>query len=566
MKIASIELKDEQNGIYPFERNKLGEELGDVVILTGANGSGKTRLLNMIRRHIVTLEYNDKLKLTFIDGDGQEREYSEAALLQAANYSHYDAVLQLSKKFSPYVIGKAKKLLAECNYEETALNALLVIEDMAYGYSEEFKDGRKFQEFCRFVSETFDLKIEKADTGIHLSGLNAEEAKLSPGQQYLLRIAVACFFNENKGNLLIILDEPELHLHPKAMIHMLEQMRDHFKDTQFWISTHSVELISYVVSAVDSSTVIQLDRGQVSLLRSNSGQIIESLLGVLDDNLYLQQFYNLPDQYARIRFAVECLGEADTKRGRSNDPQQELITPMLDGNSVIVDYGAGQGRLLEQLAMDAKEKILQIEYFAYNLPDSEDEARCKEIMNENSIAEDHYFNDTLQLRTKLAQRASHVFMVNVLHEIPPKEWQAIFGTIYGLLRENGKLCIIERETLTVGEAPYNQGFLMITENAAGELFEHYTLDRPETNKHIVGYVIEKEELKNISLEDVWKAVEKIREDSFEQIKIIKAEGRIEKLKDRYQRGIDLAFWTNQYVNAALILEDKFGEDDKNEKN
>lgn len=566
MKIASIELKEEQNGICPFERNKLGEELGDVVILTGANGSGKTRLLNMVRRHILTLEYKDKLKLTFLDEAGQEREYSEASLIQVANYSHYDAVLQLSKNFSPYVIGKAQKILAECNYEETALNALLVIEDMAYGYSEEFKDGKKFQEFCQFVSEKFDLKIEKTDTGIHLSGLQAEDAKLSPGQQYLLRIAVACFFNENKENLLIILDEPELHLHPKAMIRMVKHMWNHFENTQFWISTHSVELISYVVSAVDSSTVIQLDRGQVSLLRSNSGQIIESLLGVRDDNLYLQQFYNLPDQYARIRFAVECLGNADTKKGKRNDPQQKLITPMLDGNSVIVDYGAGQGRLLEQLAMDAKERIPQIEYFAYNLLGSEDEARCKEIMNENDIAEDHYFNDIPQLRTKLAQRASHVFMVNVLHEIPPTEWQEIFGTIYGLLRGNGKLCIIERETLTVGEAPYNQGFLMITENAAGELFKHYTLDRHETNKHIVRYVIEKEELQNISVEDVWKAVEKIGEDSFEQIKIIKAEGKIKKLKDRYQRGIDLAFWTNQYVNAALILKEKFGEDKRNEKN
>ncbi len=557
MKIASIELKEEQNGICPFRRDKLGEKLGDVVILTGANGSGKTRLLDMIRRHLQTLEYKDKLKLTYLDELGMEREYAEAALLQAANYSHYDAVLQLAKRFSPYVIGKAKKLLAECNYEETALNALLVIEDMAYGYSEEFRDGKKFQEFCEFVSDKFDLKIEKTEKGIHLFGLGAEDAKLSPGQQYLLRIAVACFFNDNQDNLLIILDEPELHLHPKAMIHMVEQMRDHFKDTQFWISTHSVELISYVVSAVDDSTVVQLDQGEVSLLRSNSGKIIESLLGVRDDNLYLQQFYNLPDQYARIRFAVECLGDADTKGGRKNDPQQELITQMLTEKSIIVDYGAGQGRILEQMAMDTKEIISRIEYFAYNLPESEDEAQCKKIMNENGIGEDHYFNDISELKAKLAQSVSHVFMVNVLHEIPPKEWKGIFETIYELLKDNGKFCIIERETLTVGEAPYKQGFLMITEKAVRELFGHYKADRHDKNKHIVRYVIKKDEMKNITVEHVQKAVERIRQDSFEQIKAIKAEDRIEKLKDRYQKGIDLAFWTNQYANAALILENGF---------
>lgn len=566
MKITGIELQEEQNGIYPFDRYKLGEELGDVVILTGANGSGKTRLLDMIRRQIQTLEYGDKLKITFTDRLGKERIYSEAGFLQAANYSHYDAVLQLAKKFSPYVIGKAKKLLTECNYEETALNALLVIEDMAYGYSEEFRDGTKFQEFCQFALDKFDLKIEKKETSVCLFGLDAEEAKLSPGQQYLLRIAVACFFNENHDNLLIILDEPELHLHPKAMIHMLEQMRDHFRDTQFWISTHSVELLSYAVSAVDSATVIQLDRGQVSLLRSNSGKIIESLLGVQDDNLYLQQFYNLPDQYARIRFAIECLNDADTKGGKKNDPQQELITQMLMPDAVIMDYGAGQGRLLEQMAMENKELIPRIEYFAFNLPESKDEARCKEIMKENGFGEDHYLNNIPQLREKLAKRTSHVFMVNVLHEIPPKEWQGIFQTVYEILEEEGKFCIIERETLTVGEAPYNQGFLMITKNAAGELFKHYKLDHHSDNKHIVRYVIEKEELKNISVDHVKKAVEMIRDDSFKQIRTIKEEGRIENLKDRYQKGIDLAFWTNQYVNAALILEEDFKEDKSDDKN
>lgn len=148
-------------------------------------------------------------------------------------------------------------------------------------------------------------------------------------------------------------------------------------------------------------------------------------------------------------------------------------------------------------------------------------------------------------------------MVNVLHEIPPKEWKGIFETIYELLKDNGKFCIIERETLTVGEAPYKQGFLMITEKAVRELFGHYKADRHDKNKHIVRYVIKKDEMKNITVEHVQKAVERIRQDSFEQIKAIKAEDRIEKLKDRYQKGIDLAFWTNQYANAALILENGF---------
>ena len=111
------------------------------------------------------------------------------------------------------------------------------------------------------------------------------------------RSSAAGSFIRSEENLIIFLDEPELHLHPKAMIHMLEQMRLHFENSQFWISTHSVELISYVVSTVDNSTVLQLDQGKVSPLRSDSSQIIQNLLGFNSENIYLQQFYNLPDQY-----------------------------------------------------------------------------------------------------------------------------------------------------------------------------------------------------------------------------------------------------------------------------
>ena len=140
MKIKKVKLKCEHKGILPFEQ----DELGDVVILAGENGSGKTRLLNMLGRYIQCLEAQDKIMLWYDDGTGADSIYSTAASLKVANYSHYDAVLQSASKFPPYVIGKAKELLLKCDYEETALNALLVIHDMAYGYSEEFKDLKKF--------------------------------------------------------------------------------------------------------------------------------------------------------------------------------------------------------------------------------------------------------------------------------------------------------------------------------------------------------------------------------------------------------------------------------------
>lgn len=357
--------------------------------------------------------------------------------------------------------------------------------------------------------------------------------------------------------MLIILDEPELHLHPDAMIKMFEQLKIHFKDAQFWISTHSIELISYVVSTVEKSTVLCLERGKVSLLRSNSDRVIDSLLGHTDNSVYLQQFYNLPDQYACIRFALECFYKPEAKTGKRGDPQQRMIIEQLGPESIVVDYGAGKGRLLEQLAMDAPELINKIQYYVYNLPDDEDSAICKNVMKETGISEEHYFDDIEKLKKELKSKVSHIFLVNVLHEIPPQEWGKIFLNISELLAEYGSMCIIERETLAVGEAPYDCSFLMITKNAVEILFKEYEIKRHLTNKHIVGYVIKKKDMKNVSDQTVKKAVERIKQDSIKEIEGLKADGIVPDLKSRYKKGISLAFWLNQYANASLIIENKF---------
>lgn len=207
MKISSIELKKERKGLNTFPRN----DLGDVVILAGSNGSGKTRLLKLVEEYVNDLHNgveNTDVELNFIDQSECEckLDVSNINNLQIINYSHYDAHLQTPNKFMPYVIHKAKDMLRICDYEETALNSLLFIYDMAMGYSEEFKDKTKFEEFQNTICKDLGIKISKEEDevkgtkSLNLFGLDVSENKLSPGQQYLVRIAVACYQNEANDN------------------------------------------------------------------------------------------------------------------------------------------------------------------------------------------------------------------------------------------------------------------------------------------------------------------------------------------------------------------------------
>lgn len=567
LKISCIELCGIIDGIQEFQINYLG----DIVILAGCNGSGKTRLIKLLMKTIKDLSDSKSNDLITIKvNDSNTILTSEiASKIKIVNYSHYDAHLQIPKKFPPYVIHNSKENLIDCNYEETALNALLWIYDLACGYSDE--NGDVFIDFCNFVEKNFGLKIsanrEEFPVSVKIFNEDINKSKLSPGQQYLLRIAVACWVNRNDDNMLVFLDEPELHLHPEALINTIEVMLSKFKNSQFWISTHSLTLIAYLVARKENTTVFNLIDGKPLLLRSDSQGLIKGLIGSDDNRQITQRFLSTPDEYACNKFSIQSYLPPATLEARADDPQNEMLRKKLHKGDIVVDYGVGKGRFIEGLGMDNPDLVKEIQYYAFDV-DDKDSKKCKSVMTALGISIDRYTNVIEELQNKVSGRANYVVLVNVLHEIDPKYWMDVLTNIYNLLNENGKLIIVEQEELTIGEWPYDNGFLVITELGAQKLFgennfecEHYEKKDAETKttikKPIVKYTVSKNGISKhfINKNSIKSCIEAVRSEALNNIKELRKKKN--QKKDSYKLGLKTSFWLHQYANSSLILQDEF---------
>lgn len=556
MKITSIALKEAQDGLKPFPQISLGQ----VVVVAGSNGSGKTRLLKLLTQYVQQLRNgaDDKTLCLQIPLNGQDSvplTTENASQVQMINYSHFDAQLQLPDSFAPYVICQAKDLLDVCDYAETALNSLLFLEDMAKGYSDEFQDGHAFEEFVEKYAKPFQLDIRcDSKRELRLFGRTLAEAKLSPGQQYLLRIAVACYRNRDSENMVFLLDEPELHLHPKAQIELIKALREKFSTAQFWVCTHSLTLISYLTVAEKDTTVLYMQNGQTDIFRSNSSDILDGLIGAEENRFAIRQLLTTPDEYACNKFAVECFQKPEVfETGGGSDPQAGLLGTIFHRGDVVVDFGAGKGRVLGELSLGPYRKVIpDIRYYAYD-PSDEHAGSCKAVMKSCGIPETQYFNDSEQLLETIHRQVDHVLLVNVLHEIDPVYWEEAFDIISRLLKDTGQLVIVEREELTIGEAPYQNGFLVLTEASVDKLFAsgHFPPQRHEEKQYIVKYAIPQSALP-VSRSNVLGCIEQIREDSIDSIKQVKGQSATDDMS-RYRAGIKLAFHLHQYANASLIL-------------
>lgn len=551
MKIDRVELKESTWGLRPFCMEKLGK----AVILVGCNGSGKTRLLKMLERKIKTQgnisDALDTLQIKYVQEDLGKN---------FLNYSHYDAPLQLPDAFPPHVIATAKERLIASDFDGTTKDVLLYVKSLAMGW----EDENELTEFNKWVQLLLgDIFALEGSGEPRFFTQTLSSMHLSPGQEYLLRMCVALHCKDTTINDILFLDEPETHLHPEVLITVLNKLHEKFANGQIWIATHSIPALS----ALPEADVWYMENGLAKRVGSNSKPIVDGLIGGDGYRSKLWKFLALPEVFACNNFASQCLLPPDTRPASQKDPQVEMVADTIRATAEngkplrILDFGAGQGRLLESLYLDELDtsKLPELDYYAYDLSE-ENKSICCSLMVRHGHKKDGYYNDISRLKQDLASRIDKIFMVNVLHEIDPIFWLVLFGNLVELLDDNGQLVIVEKEELTYGEQPYSNGFLVMEELAMGSLLgrDDFDFARHPDRNDIVRYLIPKEALKNITTESIAAAVECIGKIALDEIRNIQQTSialkkQAQAIQLGFKEGVRLAFYAHQYASANLFL-------------
>jgi ABC-type cobalamin/Fe3+-siderophores transport system ATPase subunit/SAM-dependent methyltransferase len=335
---------------------------------------------------------------------------------------------------------------------------------------------------------------------ISLFGRKDYETQLSDGQKVLLQLGCALHAQGAQlGSTIIFLDEPENHLHPAALVEVIDRLDELTPNGQIWMATHSVPLIAHL-AAKDSNCIWYVENASVEHAGRKPEKVINGLMGGVNGAQELQNFTLLPSQLAISRFLAECLESPDVVSPNIKDPQTTGIADLVKKQREslpeltkyrVLDFGAGKGRLLSSLAASSNisEQGVKplvptwLDYIAYE-PSESDERDCR-----NEIAAVYGDMATLNLYAHNLSEIEKNFdpasfdlivMCNVLHEILPEEWLKLFGaegTLTKLLKPSGGLLVVEDYQIPVGELAHRYGFLLLNELELRKLFKWSEKDR-----------------------------------------------------------------------------------------
>lgn len=312
-----------------------------------------------------------------------------------------------------------------------------------------------------------------------------QHSELSNGEAVLITWAIILHRQRSSlTNAIVIIDEPENHLHPDACIRALSVLRDKIlgPDGQIWVGTHSVQLIAF--AGIES--IWMVENGHIEYAGNKVDTVVDRLLGGRNGRDQLRAFLADADDLGFHKFAAECLFSPTVAPPKVGDPQEAQFVAIVQDRRDrseplrVLDYGAGRGRLataIQQAGGGQAEPLMPpgLFYFAYNgtqAPPKEVE-ECRHRVREladSGRASAHYVDDIRSLQLPAAIKMDVVVLCNVLHEIPVHNWISAFKDIADVLREDGLLLLMEDQNMTIGELPTAHGFIVLDAVEVSALF------------------------------------------------------------------------------------------------
>lgn len=390
--------------------------------------------------------------------------------------------------------------------------------------------------------------------------LPLSQAGLSEGQRILLQLVAILHAKEGRlDERVLLLDEPENHLHPRALVTFVHALQTIIKNGQIWIATHSVPLLA----SLPTQSIWFVNEGKAKWAGRTPELVVQGLLGGATGREDLEQFLALPAQLAANRFAAECLVPPRPVDTDSDDPQAAQVRDRVAqhrgpdaGKLNVLDYGAGQGRVLESLIdiQQDGERVPRVDYYAFEPAPPPGLAERIHAAFPGDSSERLFETDSA-LRTLDAGTLDVVIMCNVLHEISPDDWTRLFGAhgiVTHLLRPSGAMLVLEDMEMPHGERAHKYGFLILDRPqllclfdaiSDGEKMESHTVREGRLQVHVVPAPL----IARTTPDTVTKSLELLREAALERILAIRSRA------PSSRNGRLHALWTHLHANAQLAL-------------
>lgn len=287
---------------HPILNNLCVENLGNVVVFAGINGSGKTTLKNLIISNLVTQNQPRQDTIIEIEPTTAEEKtsFNNQKIVSTGNSAQKQSILNFFRKNLKRrkVTSKVIQFDSSRQFKQVNIPSLSIFDsdideenvtDNFYIQNVEtrFQDtirsifriasklrnkiadkaielknknelsmplsfGNPLDPFKQIFSKLLDgkflhdINFHTSEPSLHYYCTKPEEkfalATLSAGEKEIITIFFDLLIQQPK-NCIILIDEPELHLHPDFCFRLYEYLRYIGDNNQFFLFTHSPDII-----------------------------------------------------------------------------------------------------------------------------------------------------------------------------------------------------------------------------------------------------------------------------------------------------------------------------------
>lgn len=514
-------------------------EFSKLNIVIGANGSGKTRFLRALKE-LYALDNQKSVLYGYFPALSDRKQQTNESNSEPPESTLFESMYKDSVAFSDFF------------KEIEAHNEEFIPELLAFRSQSRDNALHKVKE-CFLELTGKQLIIQDKTTYILLSDeslqpLSQALALLSPGELMLFYMSIFLTIQENgKKNKVIILDEPESHLHPKALLSFIRRLTETEDFSEIWIATHSL----YLIPEYRFENIIFMSDSSIQKRTSTVYQnLFSSLLG--DPEGKVRAFFSSLSQWQYCEFMSECFSNPtviDTVNPQ-DEQVQLFIQYLLKYHPLrVLDCGGGSGRLGLSLAAAQIGPAGNVSYDIYDI---------------NPTYSGSTFGVIKDLKD--AKGPYHcVVMMNFLHEVAPNEWKALFSDLFTLMEVGSYLVFVEVSALSQGEMPNELGYFILSKEELEILFrctqgliEIRTKDKQKSSCILVP----RSSLSKVTQASIHKAILHLRDRTLAEIKQLRQSINENPKQKTTNKARHYAFLSQQYLNAKLYIDSSAGAKDQ----